>query len=177
MCKQDAYNFLRLKYETDVKNTSVRVFFDKNLKFCNEHGITLTSLTQQIARKKWGKGQNLDFKIQECQNKIVKEKEKELNILADQTIDRNQRHLRLWDKFLDKIEKAIDSKFKIGLNLETGQVDYVSFDPRDLKAISSSLSDAQKGHRLGEGLDKADEVEAEKSPAINTIANLNDGLI
>ena len=55
MCKQDAYNQLRLKYLTDIQNISVRIFFEQNKKFCDEHEITLAALQKKITREAWGK--------------------------------------------------------------------------------------------------------------------------
>ena len=101
-------------------------------KIAEKYGVSANTLYARMKRERWTENKKA------IQSKITaKVRQKAVN----QEVDRNTRHLNVWDKFIAKVENAI----KAG-----------TLAPDDLRSLSMVMEKAQNGQRKALGLDDKD---------------------
>jgi hypothetical protein len=139
-----------------------------------ELGLKPKQISDKAYRQKWEKLTNDDVNqiIEQAKTDVKADFQGQITEIIEKKIDRTLRQLDLASLLAAKIEDALKSNFKKVIDKE-GNVDYVEYDIKDLKAIGSALLDLQKIERIGEDLDKNDKL---KDPQGGTIGDLVDAI-
>ena len=111
---------IRTEYETS--NTSYR-------KLAIKYDVCFSTLEKRARKEKWNNG-----KKKACEKIATKVRQKTVN----EVVDRNTRHLNIWDSFLDNVEQMI----------KAGEI-----ESDDLRSLSAVMEKAQNGQRKALGLD------------------------
>lgn len=140
------YDWIKLKAKYIAGNyESLKAFADKE------------TINYDVLRKKASKWQN--EKSQSNQEKVTKIVTKTIEKIAEKESNRNIRHLAVWDKILNKVEKLADKdRILLGVD-ETGNLIYEDITPKMMVELSTSMDKIQKGQRLAEGVSTAAEIE------------------
>lgn len=130
------YDWVNIKNE--YLTTSISM---KNL--AEKHSIPFDTIRSRAKTEKWAKQQKENHSI------IT---QKSLNKMNKKVVDRNTRHLEIYDNALDAIEKIIKEELKIGVDMFGNQFRSPVIIHSKLARVIEALEKVQSGHRLAEGL-------------------------
>ena len=172
MCR--SYDWIKIRSEYIYNNISQR-------KLAEKHNIPWTTLRDRANREGWATLR--DEHLKSTEQKIRQKTQKKI---IDKVVTRNEKHLKILDKALDVVDEYLSNGKEKSFVLKTKSVDEdgsfiegvaeVELNAVNTKAFSEmikSLEVIQKGHRLGEGLDKAGAQEAEE-PKIQIVEGVKE---
>jgi hypothetical protein len=155
------YDWVKLKAKyLSGSYTGLKQFADKE------------NINYQVVRnnaKEWN-----EKKLQCNDEKVTKIVTKTIEKIAERESDRNAKHLMVWDKILNKIDRLANMD-KIEVPTKQGDVIEIDVTHKHLAELSSAMDRVQKGQRLAEGLDKEDKANdavAKSNERIMRIAEL-----
>jgi len=135
----EQWTYARGLYEVDNLNL---------IEVSKKTGISYSSVEKKARKEAWGKRREQNNKRIEKKiasqikyvttqkiNKVAEEKIKEIENIADETIETNRYHLQVWQKLLKEVDRHITT---------------TSLEPKDIAHLATALDKAQKGQRLAE---------------------------
>lgn len=108
-----------------------------------KYGLTSKQIRDKAHREKWKyKKTAINDKV----DNIIEES------IIEQKVDRNAKHLEVWDLLLSKVvEQVVKAQNKIVYD-SFGNPKTVDFTPKDIKEIALAIKEVQRGQRLAEGI-------------------------
>jgi len=150
-------NWIKIRTEYETTNISQR-------KLSEKHKVSYNTLKDRANREQWAKSKeatHIKIANQTHQKAVVR------------CVDRNTRHLDVWDKLLGKIDiLASQEKVVCGFT-EDGKEVSMDISARMCVELATALDKIQKGQRLAEGLDK--QTEGDKGKLDELITALSAG--